>query len=90
MTRAELEQLLDRERVRPDAYSLYGQVPDECLCLLPAPGGWTVFYSERGGRMGPRHFETEADACDFIAMRLLADTGNRLRDSGTGPGRSRS
>lgn len=84
MMRAELQQLLDRERVRPDAYSLYGQVPDECLCLLPEPGGWTVFYSERGGRTAPRHFETEGEASDFMASRLLADSGNRLRDHGAG------
>jgi hypothetical protein len=90
MTRADLEQLLSQERVRPDAYSLYGEVPDECLCLLPEPGGWTVFYSERGERTGPRHFETEAEACDFIAMRLLADPGNRLQHGGPRAGDSRS
>jgi hypothetical protein len=86
MMRAQLEQLLDRERIRPDAYSLSGQVNDESLCLLPELDGWTVFYSERGGRTGPRHFETEAEACDFIATRLLADPGNRLRDGGSPAG----
>jgi hypothetical protein len=81
MTRAELQQLLARERVRPDAYSLNGEVIDERLCLLTEPGGWVVFYSERGGRTAPRHFETEVEACDFMAMRLLPDSGNRLREN---------
>jgi hypothetical protein len=50
MMRAELRRLLNHEHVRPDSYSLYGEVPDECLCVLPEPGGWVVFYSERGER----------------------------------------
>jgi hypothetical protein len=70
--------LLVHERVRRDAYSLDGEVTDECLCLLPETGGWVVFYSERGGRTAPRHFETEGEACDFMAARLLADPGNRM------------
>jgi hypothetical protein len=78
MMRTDLESLLARERVRPDAYSLHGDVRDECLCLLPELGGWAVFYVERGGRTGPRHFETESEACDFMATRVLADSGNRL------------
>lgn len=78
MNRPDLEGLLSSERVRTDAYTLYGEVPDECLCLLPEPGGWVVFYSERGGRTAPRHFETESEACDFMATRLLADPGNRV------------
>lgn len=79
MMREQLEELLRRERVRPDAYSLGGEVRDECLCLLPERDGWVVFYSERGGRTSPRHFDTEAEACDFLVARLLADPGNRLR-----------
>jgi hypothetical protein len=78
VTRTELLRLLEAERVRPAAYNLNGEVPDECLCLLPETGGWTVFYSERGGRTAPRRFETESEACDFMATRLLADTGNRV------------
>jgi hypothetical protein len=85
VTRTELERLLIQEHVRSDAYSLYGDIPDECLCLVPETGGWLVFYSERGGRTGGRHFETESEACDFMAMRLLADAGNR--DSWSPPDR---
>jgi hypothetical protein len=73
-----LRSLLGGERVREDAYALDGTVPDDAMCLQPAAGGWTVLYSERGQRTGERWFETEDEACDFLAERLLADGGNRL------------
>lgn len=78
MTRAALRRLLDQERVRRDSYCIDGEVKDECLCLLPEPGGWLVFYSERGGRTGTRHFETEDEACDYIATSMLGDSGTRI------------
>jgi hypothetical protein len=77
VNRDALRALLDRERVRPDAYSLDGSRCDECLCLEPAEGGWAIFHSERGGRTGERRFATEDEACDFLAARLLADASNR-------------
>lgn len=78
MNRDRLRALLDSEHVRRDAYALDGGLPDEAMCLLPAVGGWAVFYSERGSRTGERWFETEGEACAFLAERLLADGGNRL------------
>jgi hypothetical protein len=67
------------ERVDPASFSLDStRQPDECLCLVPAHGGWEVFYSERGQRTGTRLFDTEDEACEFLADRLLADEGNRL------------
>ena len=80
MNRAEMQALLDAERVRRDSYSYDGSVPDECLCLLPVAGGWTVFNSERGGRTGERVFETEDEACTFMVNRLIAASGNRRAD----------
>jgi hypothetical protein len=78
MDRNALLTLLRSGRVRPDAYALDGSAPDEAMCLQAAAGGWTVFYSERGQRSGERWFETEHEACDFLAERLLADGGNRV------------
>ena len=49
--RVSLKDLLDRERVRPDAYALDRDAQDEALCLQPNEGGWIVFYSERGNRI---------------------------------------
>ena len=78
VNRNALQALLRGEGVRPDAYVLDGTVRDEAMCMQPAEGGWTIFYSERGQRTGERWFETEDEACDFLAQRLLADGGNRL------------
>lgn len=75
--RGALRKLLDSEGVDPLAYSLDGHTRDECLILEPEPGGWCVYYSERGGRSGPEHYATEDDACDEMARMLLADRGNR-------------
>lgn len=77
MIRERLRQLLDREGVDPGAYSLDGERRDECLILEIQPGGWCVYYSERGLRSGEMHFETEDEACDEMARLLLADRGNR-------------
>lgn len=77
MNRQALQRLLDAERVRADAYSLGGS-PDERLCLESVAGGWAVYYSERGERAGERRFDTEDEACDFMASRLLADARNRI------------
>ena len=77
VNRQVLRELLASELVRPDAFSLTPTHCDECLCLELSAGGWAVFYAERGQRTGERFFETEDEACDFMAARLLADTGNR-------------
>lgn len=76
MNRRSLRELLGAEHVREDAYSLDGD-RDESMCLEPVTGGWAVYYSERGLRSGERRFETEDEACQFLAARLLADPSNR-------------
>ncbi len=78
MNRNSLRDLLQTEHVRDDAYSLDGTLQDESMCLEAVTGGWAVFYSERGLRSGERVFETEDEACQFLAGRLLADPSNRL------------
>jgi len=78
MNRRSLRVLLEAEHVREDAYSLEGD-HDESMCLEPVAGGWAVYYSERGLRSGERRFETEDEACQFLAARLLADPSNRVK-----------
>lgn len=77
MNRSSLRELLASEHVRNDAYSLDGD-RDESMCLEPLAGGWAVYYSERGLRSVERWFETEDEACQFLASRLLADPSNRV------------
>ncbi len=78
MNQHSLRDLLSAERVRTDSYSIEGELRDESMCLEAKAGGWAVFYSERGLRSGERWFETEDEACDFLAQRLLADPSNRV------------
>jgi hypothetical protein len=75
VNRLALRELLTAERVRTDAFSLGDVHPDECLCLDAVAGGRAVYYTERGLRTGERLFDTEDEACDFMAARLLADLG---------------
>lgn len=77
VNRTGLCELLDREGVDPDAYSVDGARRNECLILEVEPGGWCVYYSERGLRSGEQHFDTEDEACEEMAQMLLRDQSNR-------------
>ena len=60
MNRRDLKALLDNEGVAEDSYTFDGGHPAETYVLSVVPGGWTVYYSERGpetasGRMRLRH-----------------------------------
>ncbi len=77
MNRASLKALLVAEGVADDQYDLNGRFCDECLHLEHIDGSWHVYYAERGLRTGEREFETEDEACQFMARRLLADPSTR-------------
>jgi hypothetical protein len=79
MNRDTLRALLDAEGVAEDQYELDGGFCDECLCMEELSDVWHVFYAERGLRSGEREFDTEDDACQFMAQRLLADPSTRKR-----------
>lgn len=79
MNRNTLRALLDAEGVAEDQYELSGGFCDECLCMEELNDVWHVFYAERGLRSGEREFDTEDDACQFMAQRLLADPSTRQR-----------
>jgi len=72
--RAELEARLEVARIRRDAYSLDGGLPNETLVLgKGAAGQWEVYYSERGLKTGLRVFGSEAEATQFFLERILDD-----------------
>jgi len=73
MTIFELKAALVRERVRPDAYSFAGGLPNESYCIAPCSDGWEVYYSERGGKTGRQIFRDESSACEYFLAQLLAD-----------------
>jgi hypothetical protein len=77
VNRSDFVDAANREKVRPDAYSFEGGFPSERYVLDVEPGGWVVYYSERGERVGESHFETEDEACSELLMRLLKDRSTR-------------
>jgi hypothetical protein len=77
MNRERLQELTRAEHIRDDAYSLDGGLPFERYVLSITEGGWAVYYSERGERVGLREFQTEDDACSYLLDVLLRDQTTR-------------
>jgi hypothetical protein len=74
MNRRELKKVLKEEGFNPRRYSLRGGLPDETYCLdEPSEGSWSVYYSERGEKVGARAFETEDEACAHLLHLLRRD-----------------
>ena len=79
MNRQKLRARLEAEGIRTDTYDLGGTTCEECLRLERATDGWVVYYAERGLRTNERFFSTEAEACSYLAERLLRDPTTRRR-----------
>jgi hypothetical protein len=79
MNRQELHARLEAQGIRPDTYDLEGTPCEECLRLERAVDGWDVYYAERGLRTNERHFNTEAEACSYLAEHLMRDSTTRCR-----------
>jgi hypothetical protein len=79
LTRERLRALLERERVNPLVYNLEGSHGDEAYVLAVRPGGWAVFYAERGEEVGLRSFDTEDEACHYMLGLILRDPTTRRR-----------
>ena len=71
VNREELRGLLDLEGIESDAYT-FGHAP-EMYVMSIMPGGWAVYYSERGLESGRRDFETEDAACEHLLSLLRRD-----------------
>lgn len=70
----ELKLMLNRLHIRSDAYSLEGEVCDECYILLKeGTAKWEVYYSERGVKLSSKTFNNEAEACEELFRRLEND-----------------
>lgn len=88
MNRADLIDLLTRERVNPAAYvirtgdAMTRPVVDleERYVLEIRDGGWVVYYRERGMDRSASWHETEDAACHDLLDHLLKDPTTRLRD----------
>jgi hypothetical protein len=74
MNREELRATLVREGINSDTYSLDGNDGDgERYVLAPRPGGWKVYYAERGTEGSRQDFGTEAEACQHLLEQLRRD-----------------
>jgi hypothetical protein len=73
MNKAELLEILRKERIREDAYDLSGSHLPEKLTLREEYGKWFVYYSERGLETGKREFATECEACEYYLTTLRND-----------------
>jgi hypothetical protein len=79
LNRERLRHLLDEERVDPRSYNLEGSHGDEAYVLAVRPGGWAVFYAERGREVSREDFDTEDEACHELLLRVLRDPTTRVR-----------
>ena len=52
----------------------------ECVGIEPIPGGWSVYYSERGSKSPLETCPDEDSAC----QALLRQVDRMMRDSGRG------
>ena len=78
--REELRRALEREGVRPTAYSLDpDRLSDDVHCLAVATTGWLVWFAERGRRNNEVFVGTEDEACDELLLRLISDPTTRQR-----------
>ncbi len=73
VNRHDLAEILRNEGINPDTYALDGGHPDERYVIDAQPGGWHVFYSERGLESGRRDFDTEDEACRHLLLLLRND-----------------
>jgi len=73
MNRAVLRLRAEAEGIRETAYCLDGGMPPETYVLAIEDGGWSVYYSERGSRVGEARYDTEDEACSDLLLRLVND-----------------
>jgi hypothetical protein len=78
VNRDDLRHALEREGVRPTAYDLNpGRLSDDAYCLAIVPGGWSVWFAERGERREEVFFQTEDEACAELLLRVVSDPTTR-------------
>ena len=82
MTLTELKSALAEAGVSEDAYYLGNSLGlGECYCLARTGSCWETYYSERGEKIGVRHFESEDDACRYFLQKILSDPTTRKKVS---------
>lgn len=74
MNKLELIKKLKEKGILESAYSLNGGLPgDKYVLSDDGYGVWSVYYSERGERIGEKNFKSESEACTYLLKKLLSD-----------------
>jgi hypothetical protein len=79
LDRDRLQKLFDGRDVDPRCYDFEGSNLGEQYVLELEPGGWSVYYAERGQKNDQRFFDTEDAACNDLMSRVLNDPTTRRR-----------
>lgn len=73
----ELEHYLSEKNIPKYYYNLSGTGRcDERLVLIQNDNMWEVYYLERGIKTTDLLFNTESEACKYIANKLVKDLNN--------------
>jgi len=75
----QLKCIADQEGIVRRAYSLEAERIDNQYVLGRQGSSWTVYYFERGERLGIYSFPTEDEACAFLLDELRRDRTTRRR-----------
>ena len=76
MNKEILKNKLKDAGIREEAYSLDGDKLD-AYCIDNSYNDWSVYFFERGLRIGKKHFESESDACSYLLEQLVSDFTTR-------------
>lgn len=72
MNRNKLLQVLNKEGISPNKYSLYGELQSDKIILYENYNVWEIFYlDERGGRQILKRCRSEEEACGFLHQTLV-------------------
>jgi hypothetical protein len=77
MDREELRDILVKEGIRADAYSLEGGLREDRLTIDSVGHRWVVYYVERGRRWNERYFSDQDTACRHLLELLRTDRSAR-------------
>ncbi len=70
MNISRLREMLCKNNVPSDLYSLEGGFPNEAYCINVNGNVWEVYYSERGQKSHCVEFDNELDACDYLLKEI--------------------
>ncbi len=83
MNKYDLKQILEKERIDPRIYSIYGITgppKDQQYVLWKEGLIWSVYFYERGHKFDLEQFLTEDEGCKRLLDLLLTDSTPRITE----------